>query len=127
MFLYLKGIAVPGILQKTAIAAALFALAAAEISRMMVSYKITSVRLIIVRGIIQQSTKNIHFHPLGFVPDISMKQNWMQRLLNYGSVSVAGSGEHSFELRNINQPHRVVELLQELIEENRTPSSKRRF
>ena len=104
----------------------LVAFASAEISRGSINYKITPHKVIITEGIAKKNRKNVHFHPLGFVPDINVKQNFLQRLLNYGTVFVHGSGEHHLEIRNINNPQQVLATIEKLIEKNRTPSTKRR-
>ncbi len=75
-------------------------------------------KAIIVNGIIKQSKKNIYFHPLGFVPDINIKQNRIQRVLNYGTIYVQG-GSNPFEIKEIDHPLRVMDFLEELIEKNK--------
>lgn len=96
----------------------LFSICFAEGSRALLSYIITTEKISIVRGIIKQTKKNINYHPLAFVPDISMKQNRIQRLLNYGTVSIE-SGSSTFEIREVDNPKIVMELVEKMIEKTR--------
>ena len=102
---------------------ALTAIGSAEFMLAMVRYKILPHKLVITHGIIQQKKKNIYFHPLGFVPDLNVKQSRIQRIFNIGTVFLTSSGE-AFELKDIDNPHQVLELVEKLIEENRTVKRK---
>ena len=115
----LKGIPVHRYLVYFILGLAAVSILSAEWSRAMVRYIITPPKVIIIKGIIKQSKKNVHFLPLGFVPEINMKQTRLQRLLNYGTIFVHGSGENSFEIKDIDQPQEVLALIEELIEKNR--------
>ncbi|MBU0460038.1 MAG: PH domain-containing protein [Nanoarchaeota archaeon] len=102
------------------------AFASTEISRLLVHYQITPEKVIITEGIFKKHKKNVHFHPLGFVPDINVRQNFIQRLFGYGTIFVHGSGEHHLEIKDVNHPHYILSTLEKLIDTNRTPSTKRR-
>ncbi len=92
----------------------------AEFSRWMTRYKIKPSKIEIVKGIVMKHKKNVYFHPLGFVPDINTKQGRVQRLLGYGTIFVSGGGqENSFEIKDINRPHKVMGLIEELIQRNK--------
>ena len=97
---------------------ALFFVVYAEFTRLLIQYRIMPQKAIIVNGIIKQSKKNIYFHPLGFVPDINIKQTRVQRILNYGTIYVQG-GSNPFEIKEINHPLQVMDFLEELIEKNK--------
>lgn len=89
-----------------------------EIARLFNYYEITNSKLIIVKGIIKQKKKNVNYHPLAFVPDISMAQGRVQRFLNFGTVYV-DSGSASFEIKDVDRPKEVMELIESLIEKTR--------
>ena len=116
---YLKGIQLPLFISYPIMGIGITSLAIAEISRIFLRYIITNEKISIVRGFLKQTKKNINYHPLAFVPDISMKQNRIQRVLNYGTVSVE-SGTSSFEIREVDNPERVMGLLENMIEKTRT-------
>ncbi|MBI2146311.1 PH domain-containing protein [Candidatus Woesearchaeota archaeon] len=105
---------------------ALLALIAPEISRQLIRYSIKPDKITITKGIIKKSQKNVHYLPLGFVPDISLKQSRTQRLMNYGTVFVGGQGseEKSFEIKDINNPKHVLKMIEGLIDKNRRVDQK---
>ena len=117
--LYLKGNRLPAILNYLVLGIAAFALISAELSRALVSYKITNSKVVIIKGLIKQNKKNVHFLPLGYVPEINTRQSGLQRLLNYGTIYIHGSAQNSFEIKDVNNPHQVLELIESLIEKNR--------
>ena len=125
--LRIKQISVSSPFQFFVLGVALLAIIAPEISRQLIRYTIKPDKLTITKGIIKTSQKNIHYLPLGFVPDISLKQSRMQRLLNYGTVFVGSqgsSGENSFEIKDINSPKRVLKMIEDLIDRNRRVDQK---
>jgi membrane protein YdbS with pleckstrin-like domain len=122
--LILSGVHIARFLQYIIIAFAIFAVGSAEINRILERYKITPSKIIITKGILQQRRKSVHFHPLGFVPDINTKQGRIQRLLNYGTVFVSGSGENAFEIKDISHPQKIMRLIEDLIDKNRANSPK---
>jgi len=98
---------------------ALFSIASAEVSRLMHRYKILGSKLIMIEGLLKQHKKHIYFYSLGFVPDINVKQGRIQRLLDYGTVLIKGSEADSFEIKDVNGPRTVLEIIEELIEKNK--------
>jgi len=119
--LYLKGIRLSSMFTYLVLGIALFALISAELARALVWYKITSNKIVIVKGFIKQSKKNVHFLPLGYIPEINTHQGRIQRLLNIGTIFVHGSAQNSFEIKDVHNPQQVLVLIERLIEENRTP------
>ena len=71
-----------------------------------------------IKGIIKKHHKHVYFHPLGFVPDINVKQGWLQRFLNYGTISIQVSDE-KFKLKDIDDPHFIMKEIEELIHGNK--------
>ena len=124
LFLLLRGVTMKPFLVYLALGLALFAIIYAEINRELVRYKITQSKLIIVTGIIKQSKKNVYWHPLGFVPDINLKQGRIQRILDYGTIFIASGGDNSLEIKDVNNPHHIMEFIEELIEETRKRGQK---
>jgi len=104
----------------------LVAFLSAEASRYLIRYKITPEKVIITKGIIRQHKRTIHFHPLSFVPDINIRQSAWQRLLNYGTVYVQGaSGEHQLEIKDVDNPQKIMKLIEDYIDMTRNVSRKR--
>ena len=91
----------------------------AEISRIYVRYKITTKKIIIISGLLRQNKKNVYFHPLAFIPDINVEQNIVQRVFNFGTISVRGSEDNAFEIKDIDDPHAVMKEVERLIDETR--------
>lgn len=122
----LKHISVNNYFQLFVLGVAVMAITFPEISRQLIRYTIRPDKLTISKGIIKKSQKNVHYRPLGFVPDISLKQTWMQRLLNYGTVFVEGqgSGEKSLEIKDIDNPQHVLKTIEDLIHRNRRADQK---
>ena len=102
----------------------LISIGSAEFARAVIRYKILPNKLVITKGIIKQKKKNVYFHPLGFVPDLNVNQSRIQRIFNIGTVYLLSGSENSFELKDINSPLRVLELVEDLIDENRTVKRK---
>src|SRR3989338_1852107 len=116
--LYFKGIDIPPGVNYIVSGIAIIAIASAEISRQVLRFNIYNTKIEVIKGVIKISRKNINFHPLAFVPDITLKQSLPQRILNYGTVDIPLSGSHTdaFELKDIDQPAVVLELLEKLID-----------
>ena len=122
---YFKGIYVKPTISYFVLGLSFFSFGSAEFSRFMLRYKITGDKLTIVQGLIKQDKKHVYFHPLGFVPDINTKQSRIQRLLDSGTIFVAGAGGNSFEIKDVNKPHKVMEIIESLIEASKHPERKR--
>jgi uncharacterized membrane protein YdbT with pleckstrin-like domain len=81
-------------------------------------------KLVTIEGLIKQNKKNIYFHPLGFVPDINVKQSRLQRVLGIGTISVTMGGEN-FQIKDVDYPHRIIDIIEERIEASKHPERKR--
>ncbi len=92
----------------------------AELSRIYIRYKFTNKKIIIITGILRQHRKSVYYHPLAFVPDINVEQNMIQRVFNFGTISVRGSAESAFEIKDIDSPHEVMKDIERLIDETRS-------
>lgn len=102
-----------------------FSIVSAEISRLMTRYIILPTKIIITKGIVQQTRQNVYFRPLGFATDINLRQGRLQRLLGYGTIYLRGSeAENAFELADIDYPEDMMRTLEELIEQNRGDNDK---
>ena len=108
--LYGKGIILPKPIYYFAVGFSFFSIGSAEFSRLFLRYKITSEKIIIIKGLLKQSKKNVYYHPLGFIPDINLKQDRVQRVLNFGTIFVDAGG-NSFQMKDINKPHKVMEMI----------------
>tara|TARA_Y100000034_G_C6822215_1_gene370417 strand:+ start:71 stop:562 length:492 start_codon:yes stop_codon:yes gene_type:complete len=117
--LNLKGISLKPIISKLAYSLAFLAVISAEGSRMMTKYKILPNKLSIIKGIIKHDKKNIYFHPLGFVPDLNIKQTRIQRVLGVGTIYLKGEHGHTFAIKDINNPHQILEMIEGLVQKNR--------
>ncbi len=115
----LKGVTLKPFISNIAYSLAFIALITAETSRMMTRYKFFPKKLTIIEGIFKHDKKNVYFHPLGFVPDLNIKQTRLQRLLSYGTIYLKGGGGNTFAIKDINNPHKILEMVEELIQKNR--------
>lgn len=114
-----KGVRFPAVFIYVVVGISFFSTGIGEYSRQLTRYTITNLKIIISHGIIMQSRKNIYFQPLGFIPDLNIKQTRMQRLLNYGTVYLRGNNENAFEIRDVDNPESVLRIIEEWIEANR--------
>ena len=119
MVLGFKGITLKPIISRLAYSLAFLAIITAETSRIMIRYKVLPKKLTIIRGIIKHDKKNVYFHPLGFVPYLNVKQTRMQRLLSYGTIYLKGESGNTFAIKDVNNPHKVLEMIENLIQKNR--------
>ena len=97
----------------------LVTIGSAEVSRIFLRYKITESKLTTINGFLKQSKKNVYFQALAFVPDLNIKQSRLQRLLGYGTVYIKSGGENTFEIRDIDNPLQIMELIEKLIDYNK--------
>ncbi|MFH1275646.1 MAG: PH domain-containing protein [Candidatus Woesearchaeota archaeon] len=126
-FVAIKGeVNLPNIGKSFVLAMSLLAFSSAELSRILVKYRITPEKVIITHGIIKKHITNVHFHPLGFAPDINVHQNFIQRILSYGTVFIQGGQVNQLEIKDIDNPHKIMKVIEEHIDVNRGPSSKRK-
>jgi len=123
-FVYSRGVHLNQYVVFFIVGISLFSLGSAEMSRIMNKYVITQSKLIIIKGLIKQSKKNVYFYSLGFVPDINIHQGRLQRLLSYGSLSVSGAGAYAFVIKDINHPKKMIDKLEEMISQNRKSTHK---
>ena len=88
-----------------------------EIHRFKNLYEINSHSLIHSKGIFVRKTKRVD---LLSVSDADAKRNPWQRMLNYGDVNVnLYSGGSSVPVKNINNPEKFVDFLEEKMSEKR--------
>lgn len=123
-YFYLENIVIPNMVSCFILGLIVLAFASAELSRALIHYEITPEKVVITHGIIRKQKQHVNFSPLGFVPAINVKQNFVQRILNYGTVFVHDSGGCHLEIEDVNRPHEILAQLEELIEENRNPGGK---
>ena len=107
------------------LALAMIILGYTEVHRVMLRYRVLQDKLIIIEGLLKQDKKNIYFHALGFVPDINIKQSVIQRVLGYGAIAVVGGMISSFEIKDVSNPHKIMEMIEDLIEESKHPERKK--
>lgn len=123
---YLSGIELTKRAQIFLLGVGLIILIYAEIHRIMLRYQVTKDKLIIVNGWLKQEKKNLYFHALGFIPDINIKQSRIQRILGYGAIFVVGGGTNTFEIKDVANPHLVMEMIEDLIERSKHPDRKKK-
>lgn len=116
---YFKGVNMPSWASYSMYAVAFTAVGSAELGRLFGDrYKITEEKLMIVQGVIKIRNQNVYYQPLGFIPDIHLKQSALQRILGYGTVYVVISG-NKFEIKNVDEPYSVLEMIEDLIGRNK--------
>ena len=121
---YLKDINMPIWTTYSMYAVAFFGIGSAELTRLFGDrYKITNEKLMIIQGVIRKKNQNVYYQPLGFVPDIHVKQTAFQRILNYGTVYMVISG-NKFEIKNVDDPNNVLEMIENLIGRNKHEALK---
>ncbi|MBI2125461.1 PH domain-containing protein [Candidatus Woesearchaeota archaeon] len=81
-------------------------------------YKIMPTKLSVTKGVLKIRKKNVYYQPLGFIPDLNIRQGALQRLLGFGTVHLQ-VGNSNLELKDIDNPHQILEMLENLIEETR--------
>src|SRR3989338_1340254 len=81
-------------------------------------YKIMPTKLSVTKGVLKIRKKNVYYQPLGFIPDLNIRQGALQRLLGFGTVHLQ-IGRSILELKDVDSPHQVLEMLENLIEETR--------
>ena len=123
---YLKGISLTNRAQIFLLSVGLIILIYAEIHRVMLRYQVTEDKLVIINGWLKQDKKNLYFHALGFIPDINIKQSRIQRILGYGAIFVVGGGTNTFEIKDVSNPHLVMEMIEDLIENSKHPDRKKK-
>ena len=116
---YFNSIALKSEVKYFVLALAIFSIASAEVPRIITRYGIGEDKMVVIHGIIKQDKKNIYYHPLGFVPDINIKQSRMQRVLDCGTIYVSGSEGNTFEIKDIDSPHEIMKIIERQIRLNK--------
>ncbi len=118
---FFKEISVPNYFQYFVLGIAMAMLIYAEFSRVLLQYIISTSKISIIKGIIKKDHKNIYFRSLRFVPDLNLEQTRVQRFLNYGDIFIESQGEKggkSMEIEDVDQPKKVLKMIEDLIEKN---------
>jgi len=81
-------------------------------------YKITDRRIIVEKGMLTKKREEIQLYR---IRDISLKRNLLERMMNFGDITVfsTDSSSPSYMLRNIKDSIKVNDLLGLAIEEAR--------
>ena len=91
-----------------------------ELHRWRNSYEINKDSFVHNKGILNRKTRSMEFLAIS---DTELRQNFWQRLLNYGNVSVRlYSGESDNPAKNINNPKKFANCLQKMIHAKRRES-----
>ena len=86
-------------------------------------YKVMRSKLSVIKGVLKVRKRNIYYQPLGFVPDLNIRQSALQRVLGYGTIYMH-VGNASLELRDIDNPNEIVRMLEHLIEETKSQQGR---
>lgn len=115
-YLFLTGFPV----MQAGIAAAFFLIilfaALPEIERMRSTYVVTSSQVIMEEGIVSRKRRSIFFNNV----DVSVRQNFIERLLRYGTVSVGSSTgrDHMvLKLSGVTRPKELAYSIEKLIKD----------
>ncbi len=125
VFAQVNKVQLPKTLNYLVFGIAVVCFASAEFARSFIRYRITPTKVIVIKGYIKQTKKNVYFHSLAYVPDISTSQTRMQRLLGYGRVYIHGGGmAEMFEIEDINNPQKILKQLEDLVKKTRKPQGQ---
>ena len=81
-------------------------------------YRIMNTKLTMINGVFKVKKRNIYYQPLGFIPDLNIKQTAIQRLFNFGTIYLQ-AGSSALEFRDVDKPNEVLKMLEELIEKTK--------
>ncbi len=81
-------------------------------------YRIMNTKLTMINGVFKVKKRNIYYQPLGFIPDLNIKQTAIQRLFNFGTIYLQ-VGSSTLEFRDVDKPNEVLRMLEELIEKTK--------
>lgn len=96
-----------------------------ELHRQIDSYKITSNYLMHSNGILSKETRKILIQS---IVDIDLRQNFWQRLLNYGTIDIHSvSGANLIKVEKINKPNKFVDVLETRMNEGINKIYKKQF
>ena len=94
----------------SSIAFIILGIKATEIHRLNNKYEVNPASLVHTTGYFNKMSKRLDFHS---VSDISLSQNFWQRILGYGDINVSiFASEASTTLKNIASPNKFIELLE---------------
>lgn len=115
-----KGIVLPPLVSQIILGLGIVTISFVELGRLLVTYTISKTKITITQGILKQAKKTIYYHPLSYVPDINVHQSRLQHLLDFGTVFIkAGGDDNTFEIKDVNDPNKVMEIIEKLIDETR--------
>lgn len=124
-FSFYQGVALPTFFFYPFLAVGLFGVASTELRRLFGDrYKVMNSKMCIINGVFKVKKRNIYYSPLGFVPDLNIKQSAFQRLLNYGTLYLQ-VGSAVLEFKNIDKPDKVLRMLEDLIEHSKRSQQNR--
>jgi uncharacterized membrane protein YdbT with pleckstrin-like domain len=97
-----------------------------EITRIRSIYKITPNQVVVENGIFRKTRKAVFFDN---IVDVNFKQGYVQRLLNYGTITIGSSGGRTHEecelvFRHVKRPKFFVMELEKAIKEFGKPARK---
>ncbi|HIH11736.1 TPA: PH domain-containing protein [Candidatus Woesearchaeota archaeon] len=84
-------------------------LISAESSRVLHRSTITSSKIVIVDGLLKVRKRHVFITSIN---DVDTKQTRLQRLLGFGNIHVRTASGENLELKDINNPEEVMELLE---------------
>lgn len=102
----------------------IFGVIATELHRISNLYEINDNSLVHIKGIFFKTTRRTD---LLAVSDAELKQNPWQQLLNFGNVdAIVFSRDSTTYIKNIDNPSKFLDFLEEKMNKKRDPESKRR-
>ncbi|MFH0830216.1 MAG: PH domain-containing protein [Candidatus Aenigmatarchaeota archaeon] len=90
-----------------------------EITRIRSIYKITPNQVVVENGIFKKTRKAVFFNN---IVDVNFKQGYVQRLLNYGTITVGSSGGRTHEeceliFKHVKRPKQYVTEIERAMKE----------
>ena len=126
LMIYLNEINIPSWMFRGVMVLVLGIIVFAEISRWYTRYVITTNKIVIIKGIINEKRKNIYFHPLGYVPDFELRQSFTQKMLDYGTISLSGSQGYDFLIEDVSNPYEVLKMIEDLVNASKAVYKRKR-
>lgn len=95
---------------------AFISIGSAEFLRLFSRYIVTNEKIVVTHGLFKQARKSMYFKHLVLAPEFNTSQSRLERLLDYGSINIKVGGTTSLEIKDVDSPNKVMDVIEKLIE-----------